>query len=91
VVPVNNGSSFLVFKYPDRHSGGFARDLFIDYMRWNYSKGNITYMNPRIIGLDQFPENDAIFHDLFSEYSKELCNTYQKTKPFFEEYLKNKA
>lgn len=58
--------------------GGFARDLFIDYMRCNYKKGSLAYKNPRELGLDQFPKEGVIFGDLAKDYKKEIKETLQK-------------
>ncbi len=80
-----NGSnnSFLAFSNPQTRILGFARDLFIDYTRWNYYKGSITYLNPRHLGLMQFPE-EGVFKDLFSEYETQIHSTYQKTTLYLQ-------
>jgi len=57
--------------------GGFARDLFIDHVRWSYFNGAIAYVNPRTLGLEQFPEKDAFFADLFKEYGQRILKTYR--------------
>jgi len=83
---VNNGSEFIAFAQTEERRGGFARDLFIDYMRWNYYKGWITYLNPRTIGLNQFPEEDRIFVDMLPQYREKVCITYLKFREFLEQY-----
>ncbi len=83
---VNNGSAFIAFAQPDEKRLGFARDLFIDYMRWNYYKGWITYLNPRTIGLNQFIEEGGVFGDMLSQYKESVCITYRKNRKFLEEY-----
>jgi len=55
--------------------GGFVRDLFIDHMRCNYKNGSLAYKNPRELGLDQFPEKDAVFGDLAKDYDNEIKKT----------------
>lgn len=87
---VNNGTSFIAFAHPDERRLGFARDLFIDYMRWSYYKGSITYLKPRTIGLNQFEGEDAVFIDLLGEYRERVCLTYIKTRGFLEKYCQNK-
>ena len=86
---VNNGSSFIAFARSEEKQFGFARDLFIDYMRWCYYKGSITYLNPRTIGLNQFEEEDSMFIDLLQEYRERVCVTYLRTKRFLEQYCES--
>jgi hypothetical protein len=81
---VNVRNTFIAFKYPNEKKLGFVRDLYIDQVRLNYAKGNISFINPLKLGLKQFPIRDAVFGDLFSEYATQLCLTYKKYKPFFE-------
>jgi hypothetical protein len=86
---VNRENIFIAFADPERRIGGFARDLFIDYIRWNYYKGSIAYLNPRDIGLAQFPDEN-IFPELFQEYQGKIIPTYIKTKSYIEQILKKK-
>ena len=81
---VNDGTTFLAFADQSTRTGGFARDLFVDLMRCSYSKGFISYISPRIIGLEQFPEEDAVFIELFGEYRETIRITYDKTRRFLE-------
>ena len=81
---VNDGTTFLAFADQKTKTGGFARDLFIDLMRCSYSKGSISYISPRIIGLEQFPDEDAVFSELFGEYREIIRITYDKTIKFLE-------
>ena len=74
---------FLAFKNLDRKNDGFTRDLFIDYTRWNYFKGSITYPNPRTLGLQEFPE-EGVFVDLFTEYYQQIINTYNRTTQYLQ-------
>jgi len=83
---VSRGHKFIAFARESDKRQGFARDLFIDLMRWSYHKGTIDYLNPRRLGLQQFPEEDTVFHDLFREYKERVCVTYSKTKKFLEEH-----
>lgn len=85
---VNDGTSFIAFAAPTEKAGGFARDLFIDYMRWSYYKGSITYLPPQTIGLNQFPDENAVFVDLLQDYKDRVCLTYAKTKSFLEQYCR---
>jgi hypothetical protein len=81
----NRGAKFRAFAN-DSNQQGFARDLFIDYMRWAYYKGTIAYLNPRTLGLNQFPQENMVFDDLLGEYRQQVCETYLKTKQFLDEY-----
>ncbi len=75
----NNRTNFLAFAKSD-NTGGFCRDLFIDYIRCNYKKGSIAYKNPRNMGLSQFPENPkTLFIDMAKkEYKNEIENTFNR-------------
>lgn len=87
---VNHSNSFIAFADSQRKTGGFARDLFIDYIRWNYYKGSIAYLNPREIGLNQFPAKN-IFPELFQAYQDKIISTYNITKIYIEQILKSKT
>jgi hypothetical protein len=86
---VNKGSTFLAFADYDSKKYGFARDLFIDLMRCSYSKGSISYISPRTLGLEQFHNEDAIFADLFNEYSQNIIQTFRKTERYLEGIMNN--
>ncbi len=86
---VNKGTTFLAFADQKARKHGFARDLFIDLMRCSYYRGSISYISPRTIGLEQFPEEDAVFGDLVEEYRVNVCRTYAKTKRFLERLCVN--
>lgn len=75
----NNETNFLAFA-KSNSTGGFCRDLFIDYIRCNYKKGSIAYKNPRNMGLSQFPENPkTLFIDMAKkEYKNEIANTFNR-------------
>src|SRR5260370_9753942 len=80
---VNRGLKFIAFaKNPVGQ--GFALDLFIALMRWSYYKGNIAYVNPRMLGLTQFPEEGTVFPELFRDYKERICDTYSKVKQFLD-------
>ncbi|MCB2149651.1 MAG: hypothetical protein KQI81_24435, partial [Deltaproteobacteria bacterium] len=81
---VSRDYQFLAFADSHAKSHGFARDLFIDYMRCTYSKGSIMYLNPRALGLNQFPESRNIFPELFEDYKEEIGNTYTMLKSYIE-------
>jgi len=85
---VNKNNTFLAFKDPVRRTQGFARDLFIDHIRWNYCKGSIAYLNPIHIGLNQFPE-DNIFPEFFNQYKVPILETYAKTQSYLVDLTKN--
>lgn len=81
----NRGPRFIAFLDEDNHKQGFARDLFIDLMRWSYFKGNISWLNPRSLGLNQFPEQDSFFNEFLEKYREQICATYSKTKDKLEQ------
>jgi hypothetical protein len=78
---VSEDVRFKAFADMKERTNGFARDLFIDHIRWNYFKGSIVYLNPRSLGLKQFPE-DNIFPELFNEYKDKISLTYSKTEKY---------
>ncbi len=83
---VNDGTSLIAFAKKKEQKLGFARDLYIDYMRSCYCRGSITYLNPRKMGLKQFPdEKDVVFTDLLGEYEKEVITTFKSTKKLLKE------
>lgn len=86
---VNKGTTFLAFADQQDRKGGFARDLFVDLIRCYYSKGLIFYISPQKIGLEQFPEQNAVFKGVINEYRESICNTYKKTKSLLETMCKN--
>jgi len=88
---VNNGATFLAFADSCSKKYGFARDLFIDLIRCSYCKGSISYISPRTLGLEMFPEEDAVFGDLFQVYQEKILKTYAKTRGFLERILSNQA
>jgi Domain of unknown function (DUF4365) len=83
-----DGVRFRAFANEERQVQGFARDLFIDFMRWSYFKGNIAWTNPRKLGLHQFPEEDDVIEEFIDKYKTPLCETYVKTKKYLERYCK---
>ena len=80
---VNKGTSFLAFKDPEKRIQGFARDLFVDHVRWSYAKGLITYLDPGSMGLNQF-QTDAVFIDLFKDYENQIRSTHSKTSHYLK-------
>lgn len=81
----NRGMRFIAFADEEDKRKGFARDLYIDLMRWQYYKGSIAYISPRKLGLLEFNEEDSAFNDLFNNYRKQVCSTYAKTKKYLQE------
>ena len=79
----NEGVSFCAFKDTDRRTQGFARDLFIDHVRCSYAKGLLTYLNPEIMGLNQF-RSDIVFSDLFKEYENLIRSAYKQTGKYLK-------
>jgi hypothetical protein len=86
---VSEGTTFRAFADQTAQTNGFARDLFVDLMRCYYSKGSISYISPRTIGLQQFPEENAVFQGVIDEYRQSICSTYEKTKRFIETLCEN--
>jgi hypothetical protein len=88
---VNNGTAFLAFADQQSKKYGFARDLFIDLIRCSYYKGSISYISPRTIGLEQFPDEDTVFGDLLMEYHENVYASYAKTRHFLDLILRNQG
>jgi len=86
---VSDGRNFLAFKDQANKTQGFARDLYVDLMRCSYYKGSISYISPRTIGLQQFPNEEFVFQDLIKEYQENVCRTYIKTRRFLEQLCLN--
>ncbi len=81
----SEGMRFFTYREPfEDRQGGFTRDLYIDYMRLTYYKGSITYLEPLKIGLRQFPDEDAIFTDLFEEYKDRIIPLHKRLKSFLK-------
>lgn len=78
---VNEGDAFLAFVCPGAF--GFARDLFIDHVRWCYYRGMIAYPDPHSLGLEQFAA-DSVFSDLLSSYEKQVCAAYDRTGAYLK-------
>ncbi|MDD5071447.1 MAG: DUF4365 domain-containing protein [Patescibacteria group bacterium] len=73
------GSENFLAYANDKGGGGFARDLFIDSIRCNYKKGSLDYFNPRLLGLNQFPEDEkTVFGDVAQEYKKNIESNIEK-------------
>ena len=75
---VNEGNRFIAFKDPQKRTQGFARDLFIDHVRWCYYKGLLTHLDPHSIGLEQFSE-ESVFAEFVKSYQEQVMSTYQWT------------
>lgn len=86
---VNKGTTFRAFADQTKQTNGFTRDLFVDLIRCYYSKGSISYISPRDIGLKQFPEENAVFQGVIDEYQQSICRTYEKTKRFIDTLCEN--
>ncbi len=75
---VDDGAKFRAFADEERRTKGFARDLFIDLMRWSYFKGSIAWMNPRKLGLQQFPEEANVFEEFVKTYANRQRIVYSR-------------
>jgi len=76
---VNTGSRFIAFKNEKRRTQGFARDLFIDHVRWCYYNGSISFLDPAKLGLRQFSPRRQ-FWDLFRDYESQIRAAYKETQ-----------
>ena len=89
---VNDGTTFLAFADREAKRFGFARDLFIDLMRYSYYKGSISYISPRTLGLEQFPDEENVFFgDLFAMYHENIIRTYEKIRTFLDPKLNSRV
>jgi len=78
---VSEGNNFFAFGDEKNKSGGFVRDLFVDYIRCNYKIGSLAYRNPRELGLMQFPESEeTVFGDVIKDYEEEINKTVKKLR-----------
>jgi hypothetical protein len=84
---VDEGARFRAFADEQKRTQGFARDLFIDRMRWSYFRGSIAWMNPRELGLRQFPEADNVFEEFIETYKGRIRETYLKAKKHLERHF----
>jgi len=79
---VNEGFKFLAFAKTSKDEKesegflGFARDLFIDYMRCSYFQGSAEYLDPTSLGLRGYPDRNAILIDLAKDYGRQLVDAY---------------
>lgn len=80
---VNHGSDFHAFGDLDSGEGGFARDLFIDHVRWSYHKGSIVFPDPTDLGLRGF-DSEAVFIDIFEEYRDRIARTFSRTAQYLQ-------
>lgn len=89
---VNEGGSFIAFRDPEGRTRGFTRDLFMDHVRCCYHRGSITGLNPRDLGLGQFPE-EVVFKGLVKEYSRKILSTYHTMTQYLQAlgYIRKEA
>lgn len=57
---VNEKTTFLAFSDLENETGGFARDLIIDYARLSYSKGHVVPLTPKQLGFWPFPDRENL-------------------------------
>ncbi len=83
---VSDGAKFLTYKDPLEKKRGFARDLFIDYIRCCYSRGTLPYVNPTEIGVGGYEhyKQSRRFDDLLNEYKNKILTTFSETKEKLE-------
>lgn len=84
---VSESVEFQTYKYPERKLKGFARDLYIDYLRCCYIKGTMPYVNPTEFGVggyDHFKEGTYITEFLLNDYKEEILTTFLRTKAQLE-------
>lgn len=84
---VNNKNSFLAFADENKRTKGFARDLYFDYLRCQYSKGAIIPISAEGMGLNGFPSN-AVFKDLYNDYKDKIKEAYSFTEKALSELEK---
>lgn len=83
---VSKGNTFIGFVDPRHKQGGFARDLYIDYMRCDYSRGFVAFLDPELMGLNQFGPQ-IIFADLVKEYRANISKYYEQIIPMMNKIL----
>lgn len=65
---VNEDSKFRAFADPEKETGGFVRDLVVDYARCAYSKGHVVNLTAGQLGFWPFedkpqPDDPRVFRD----------------------------
>lgn len=76
---VNEEQQFLAYKEEKRQDGGFCRDLFIDHLRCRYTKGVLTGVDPKDLGLKYYSKN-TIYQDVVKDYKNQIMETYKLYK-----------
>lgn len=80
----NDKAKFPAFADPNNETGGFARDLIVDYARLSYSKGHIVELTPIQLGFWPFPnkENPDVLHcfpEVVKWHRKKIAETCEWT------------
>lgn len=83
IYKVNDGNEFRAIIHRGRQDGGFARDLFFDYVRCAYYSGSPQYRDSRDFGLKGW-EGNKLYIDILSEKESPYVERVQQTLLLFE-------
>lgn len=88
---VNKGFSFLGFADKNKRRGGFARHLFIDYIRCNYANGIIVGLKDKMgkLGLSDFKDFSAVY-PLIEKHEDQIFKAYEETTEILNQFKEEK-
>lgn len=66
-------------------TGGFCRDLFFDSLRCQHSKGLLSGVDPKSLGLEGWPKK-ALYRGVYDQYIDKILTTLNEYKKY-EKYL----
>lgn len=78
---VSNGARFLAFADTEEQTGGFARDLMMDYLRLSYARGHLLDLTPDTFGF--WPWKQDVPQEFLSplKWNKKVLNcTLERTE-----------
>lgn len=70
------------------HTVGFCRDLFFDHLRCEHSKGMLSGINPKDLGLKGW-KWDTLYIGVYDQYQDKILATYENYRRY-EKYIKGK-
>lgn len=69
-------------------TGGFCRDLFFDSLRCQHSKGLLSGVDPRNLGLEGWTK-DALYKGVYDQYKDKILMTLKEYKKYENLLTKN--
>lgn len=80
---VNDEASFLAFANAADKSFGFARDLLIDHVRIQYSRGHLILVSDNTLGCWPFPSSmpvETVFSQVIDWHRSAIDKTLERTR-----------